>query len=77
MASVTKQEIPEIAAFMPELWELIKTFYIPEEGDLYWNAFNKKTSELYKKHHENNLVMHLICGFTNYLECELERRRQA
>lgn len=75
MASVTKNDIPDIAVFMPELWELIKAFYVPENNDAYWNAYHKKSQELYRKHNENNLVLHLIAGFTNYLECEQERRK--
>ena len=36
MAGVKKKDIPDIAAFMPEFWEFVKSVWIPEDSDQYW-----------------------------------------
>ena len=38
MAGVKKKDIPDIAAFMPEFWEFVKSVWIPEDSDQYWNC---------------------------------------
>lgn len=72
MAAVTKNDIPDTAKFMSELWDLIKEFYVPENTDAYWNAYVAKTDKLVADHKEDKLVMHLIFGLTNYLENKME-----
>lgn len=76
MASVTKNEIPEIAQFMSEYWELVKKYYIPEDTDAYWNALNKEQQELVTKHKNDKLVVSTLCALTNYLEAKMKGEKK-
>lgn len=71
MSAVTKNDIPDAAKFMSELWDLVKEFYIPEDNDAYWQSYVAKTDKLVEDHHNDDLVVYLILGLTNYLETKL------
>lgn len=36
MASVNKEDIPVLSAFMPHFWNWTKKYYLPEEPDEWW-----------------------------------------
>ena len=67
MASVTKNDIPQEANMMTDLWNLIKEFYIPEDTEEYWLDLNEKCNQIYKDC-PSRLTFHLLYGFRNYLE---------
>ena len=46
MAGVKKKDIPDIAAFMPEFWEFVKSVWIPEDSDQYWKEVYDKAQEV-------------------------------
>ena len=51
MASVTKQDIPDVSNLMADYWNLIKQIWIPEEKDSpYWQDMIKKCEELSVKY---------------------------
>lgn len=70
MASVTKEEIPEVAKFMPQFWELIKKYYKPEDTDEYWESFNADSEKLYMST-DHILCRQMILDLTSYLEGKL------
>lgn len=67
MASVSKRDIPEVANMMPQLWETIKEFYIPEPNDRYWEELNERCEQIYREC-PSRLTFHLLYGFRNYLQ---------
>ena len=75
MASVKKDDIPEIARFMSVLWDLVKEFYIPEDTDAYWNAYRDKTDRVAEQFKNDPLVLQMLFALTNYLEVEMKGRR--
>ena len=74
MASVTKQDIPEVSNLMADYWNLIKQIWIPEEKDSpYWQDMIKKCEELslkYRGSHIAEYVDRLILA----LQDEISRR---
>lgn len=66
MASVKKADIPEIAAFMSDFWEFIKSVWGVEDSDEYWDYVHFKAEELYKKH-PNAFAKTMILAFCDYL----------
>ena len=73
MASVTKQDIPNEANMMSELWVLIKEYYIPEDSNAYWEALVNKCDQIYKSC-PTRLTYHLLRGVLDYLEEEHKKR---
>ena len=67
MAGVKKKDIPDIAAFMPEFWEFVKSVWIPEDSDQYWKEVYDKAQELYQKY-PVDFVKRQILGFCEYLD---------
>lgn len=70
MASVEAKDIPEIKNFMGDFWNLVKTYWKPEDSDSYWqSAYNTMTvlgnQEKYKKFTFCRLC---ILAFMDYLE---------
>lgn len=74
MGAVKKFDIPEIAAFMPDFWEFIKSVWIVEESDEYWDYVHLKADELYKKH-PNDFTKCMILAFCDYQDGKLKRKR--
>lgn len=74
MAIVKKADIPEIAAFMPAFWEFIKSVWIVETSDEYWDYVHFKADELYKKY-PSEFAKSMILAFCDYLDNKLERER--
>ena len=51
MASVSKQDIPDVSNLMGDYWNLIKQIWIPEGKDCpYWQDMIKKCEELSLKY---------------------------
>lgn len=67
MASVKKNDIPDIAAFMTEFWELIKSVWEIEENNAYWQDAENRASELGKKY-DNDFCKGEILVFMDFLE---------
>lgn len=67
MASVKKADIPKIAAFMPDFWEFIKSVWIPEDQDEYWEDVCNKAQGLYERH-ECAFAKHMILAYCDYLD---------
>ena len=74
MASVTKQDIPQVAKFMGDLWELIKKYYIPENSDSYWNAFLEDSKRIWESCGKEEIATCLLNGVTSYLEKKGEKK---
>lgn len=72
MASVTKNDIPQIAKFMTTLWELTKKYYIPDNTDAYWDSFLAECEKAYKESKEDPYVLYVLMGLTTYLELKLD-----
>ena len=73
MASVRKEDIPEVAKFMTDFWELIKMYYKPEDTDEYWECFNEDAEKLYTST-DHILCRKMILDLTSYLEGKLRGR---
>ena len=74
MAGVKKKDIPDIAAFMPEFWEFVKSVWIPEDSDQYWKEVYGKAQELYQKY-PVDFVKRQILGFCEYLDQKWQDER--
>lgn len=74
MAGVKKKDIPDIAAFMPEFWEFVKSVWIPEDSDQYWKEVYDKAQELYQKY-PVDFVKRQILGFCEYLDQKWQDER--
>lgn len=73
MASVTKNDIPQEANMMTELWALIKDYYIPEESTSdYWKELGDKCNEIYRNC-PTQLTYHLVHGFLDYIQEKVTR----
>jgi len=73
MASVTKDDIPSVAGFMPEFWGLIKKYYITEDDQRYWDALLDDSTELNEKpgdEKERRLCRVLLLAYQNFLKEE-------
>ena len=68
MGSVRKEDIPEVAKFMPLLWELIKKYYIPEDTDEYWDALIADANKAWSVCRETQVGLFLLHGLFSYLE---------
>lgn len=67
MASVTKNDIPEIAAFDAAFWEMKKKFWIPEiDNQGYWDDFWEAAGEI-KKKFPHPYTSFAVDAFGNYL----------
>lgn len=77
MASVRKEDIPEIAQFMPEFWEIIKKYWIVEDMDEWWEEVIGVCDACYKKYNDP-FVRKMVVAFIEYLEEKRnEERRKA
>ena len=52
MASVKKSEIPEVAAYMTDIWEYIKSAWIIEDKDEYWDQVVHGIHRLMDQYHD-------------------------
>ena len=78
MASVRKEDIPDIAQFMPEFWEIIKRYWIVEDTDEWWEEVIQTCDQCFKKYNKDLFVRRMLGAFTNYLEEKRnEERRKA
>lgn len=68
MAGVCKKDIPEIASFMSDLWELVKHYWNPEDTDEYWNSFVMDARELSEKYNNDPYVNHMLAAFAEYID---------
>ena len=68
MASVRKEDIPAIARFMPEFWELVKKYWIVEESDEYWEDVINECDRLYQKYNCDQFVRKTVRAYIDYLE---------
>lgn len=76
MASVTKQDIPEISEFMAVLWGLIKKYWVPENDDAYWKALMDEMNDIGKKYPDRFCTVMMI-ALADYLEEKLVGKSQA
>lgn len=77
MAGVNKTDIPEIAAFMPDLWTFMKSVWVPEDNEVYWEDVNVKAATLEKKHRDGDkdgFCQAMILFIMDYLEWKQESR---
>lgn len=65
MASVRKQDIPQIGAFMTDLWELIKRYWIPEDTEEYWNSLTGECSRLTRKYQNEQFIVDMLAVFVD------------
>lgn len=67
MASVKKSDIPEVAAFMTDYWNFVKSVWIPEDSEEYWAYVHLRAEELYQKHPFDFAKQHILtyCEFLN------------
>lgn len=65
MASVKKQDIPQIGAFMSDFWILIKQYWIPENTAEYWDSLVNECSELTKKYQNEQFIVDMLGVFVN------------
>ena len=68
MASVKKTDIPEIASFMSEYWEHIKSVWMVENTDEYWDDAYQRTITLLKKYSNDPFCRMQILQFWDYLQ---------
>lgn len=67
MASVKKKDIPVLGAFMTEFWEIIKTFYLPEDTDEYCMLVVQTLTEMSEKY-PDPLARKLLTAYMEYLD---------
>lgn len=65
MASVTRQDIPQVAAFMQDFWTLVKKYWVPEDTAEYWNSLIDKCSELTRKYQNEQFVVDMLVVFVD------------
>ena len=68
MASVTKQDIPEISVFMSDFWNFVKKYFIPEDSDQYWEEVMHEAAEIGHKYKEDRFVAYQINAYLDFLE---------
>lgn len=68
MASVNNSDILKIFKFMGEFWTFIKTYYIPENTDAYWESLIADAAALGHRYDDDRLAVHLINAYLDYLE---------
>lgn len=77
MASVRKEDIPYIAQFMTEYWEIVKRYWIVEDTDEWWEEVIGVCDQCYKKYNDP-FVRKMVVAFIDYLEEKRnEERRKA
>lgn len=77
MASVRKEDIPEIAQFMTEYWGIVKHYWIVEDTDEWWEKVIHVCDACYKKYNDP-FVRKMVVAFIDYLEEKRnEERRKA
>lgn len=76
MASVSKNDIPEISIFMSDFWNFVKKFYIPEAEDKYWEELMREAAELGHKYKEDRFVAHQINAYLDYLDEKLHGKKR-
>lgn len=69
MAGVTKQDIPQIAAFMQDFWALVKKYWIPEKTDDYWEGLTDDCLRL-SQTYTDSFVEGMLIAFVNNREKE-------
>lgn len=74
MASVKKADIPEVAEFMTDMWVFMKSFWIPEDDDEYWQDVISKSGELGEKYHHDFCVA-AICFVVDYFEWKYKKSK--
>lgn len=68
---VTKQQIPEVAAFMTEFWEFIKQTYVPESNDDYFKYVAARANQIagkVKNGTERSLCKKLMAAYLDFLD---------
>ena len=70
MASVTKEEIPDVARFMTDFWNLLKKYYKPEDTDEYWDNLLDDSEILYNST-QDRLCRQMVLDLSGYLEGKL------
>lgn len=69
MASVKKSDIPDIARFMTDFWELVKKYWIPENADSkYWERQVAEMAEMAEKYGNDKFVKKMLLAYADYLE---------
>ena len=68
MRTVTREEIPQEAQVMTELWNMIKDFYVHEPTDEYWDALLERSRDVDRKCNHSRLGQKLILAFQDYIE---------
>lgn len=76
MAAVKKQEIPMVAQFMTDFWEFVKSVWIVEHTETYWDDTVKRCEKLLTQYPEPFCRKQILC-FLEYLETkERETKKQ-
>lgn len=73
MASVSKDDIPNVAGFMPDFWELMKKYYITEDDQHYWDALIDDSTKLDTRmgeEKERRLCHMLLLAYLEFLKEE-------
>ncbi len=71
MASVKKQDIPQIGAFMSDFWILIKQYWIPENTAEYWDSLVDDCTNLMKKYQNERFVVDILAAFVDNREAKM------
>lgn len=74
MAAVTKKDIPEISEFMAEFWGAVKTTWIVEENDEYWNDTITRLTDLDHRY-PYSFCHKQILAYLEHLESEYKKKK--
>lgn len=65
---VDAKDIPEIAAFMTDFWKFIKSSYIPEDRDEWWDELISCAKNLQEKYVDDPFVVSQVLAYLSYLD---------
>lgn len=68
MAGVVKQDIPEISDFMSDFWKFMKSTWITEDNDDYWQDVVDRCHDLYEKYKNHAFVVSQLSEYVRYLD---------
>ena len=74
MASVTKQEIPEMAGFMKDFWIYMKDYWKPDDTDEYFAQLMSAGDELWYKYGRDGLIRQLLLAYMKSREEALHEK---
>lgn len=68
MAGVVKQDIPEISDFMSDFWKFMKSTWITEDNDDYWQDVIDRCHDLCEKYKNHAFVVSQLSEYVHYLD---------